>query len=257
VTPGIRPRPSTAHVQLVLASKAVTWSDARRVTAALQRQIRDDFGPAFGVKADVELVPDGREHPAAWQIAIVDGESSCDDDGWHELTAQGLPLGKVFAKQVIAETGGWSSSASHELLELLADPDMNRTVVVWDRRGSHLYAYEVCDPVQDDRHGYEIGGVLVSDFVYPSWFESFHRPGAVAFDHAGACDRPLQVLAGGYAQRTHADWVRGWRDVGPSRGRRGKRRGSRRDRRRTARSQWRPSKKVKPPRSPNDVIAAR
>jgi hypothetical protein len=235
-------RRSTAHVQLVLASNAVTWADARRVTAALKRQIRDHFSPAYGVKADVELVPRGREHAAAWQIAIVDDPSSCDDDGWHELTARGLPLGKVYAKQVIAETGGWSSSASHELLEMLADPDMNLTVVAWDKHGSHLYAYEVCDPVQDDRLGYEIGGVLVSDFVYPSWFESFHRPGAVPFDQGGACERPLQVLAGGYAQVTHADWVRGWRDVGPSRGRPGKARGSRQGRRRTARNQWRPGK---------------
>jgi hypothetical protein len=234
-------RSSTAHVQLVHASQAVTWGDARRVTRALERQVRDHFGPAFGVTADVELVPRGREDPAAWQIAIVDSVSSAGDDGWHELTASGLPLGKVYAKQVIAETGGWSSSASHELLEMLADPDMSLTVVAWDKRGSHLYAYEVCDPVQDDRHGYEIGGVLVSDFVLPSWFESFHRARSVRFDQAGACARALQVLPGGYAQVTHTDWVRGWRDVGPSRGRKGKARGSRQGRRRTAHNHWRPS----------------
>ncbi len=235
-----RRRPS-ARVQLVLATEVVSWADARRVTRALQRQVRDHFGPSFGVTADVELVPRGREDAGAWQIAIVDGASSADDDGWHELTAGGLPLGKVYARQVIAQTGGWSSSASHELLEMLADPDMNVTVVAWDEHGSHLYAYEVCDPVQDDRYGYEIGGVLVSDFVLPAWFESFHRRGDVPFDHAGACDRPLRVLPGGYAQVTHADWVRGWRDVGPSRGRKGKGRGSRRARRRTPRGQWRPS----------------
>ena len=240
-------RGPTPHVQLVLASKVVSAADARRVTRALQRQVRDHFGPVHGIQADVELVPRGREDPAAWQIAIVDDGASGDDDGWHEVTAHGLPLGKVYARRVIAETGGWSSSASHELLEMLADPDMNLTVVAWDKHGSHLYAYEVCDPVQDDRCGYDIGGVLVSDFVYPAWFESFHKPGTVRFDHRGACERPLQVLAGGYAQVTHADWVRGWRDVGPSRGRKGKPLGSRRGRRRTARSQWRPSQ-LKPPR---------
>lgn len=231
------------HVQLVHATTLVSWDDAKRVTAALQRQVRDDFGPEYGVRADVELVPRGREHGDAWQIALVDSASSADDDGWHELTAHGQPLGKVFVRKVLRESGGWSSSASHELLELLADPDMNTTVVAWGKRGSHLYAYEVCDPVQDDRSGYEIGGVLVSDFVLPSWFEAFHRRGSVAFDHVGHCDRPLQVLPGGYAQVTHADWVRGWRDVGPSRGRRGQARGSRRGRRRSERGQWRKSKR--------------
>jgi hypothetical protein len=232
-----------AHVQLVHASRVVSWADARKVAAALLRQARDDFAPVYGLDVDVELVPRGRQHPAAWQIAIVDDANAADDDGWHELTARGQPLGKVFARQVIAETGGWSSSASHELLELLADPDMNRTVVVWGKHGSRLYAYEVCDPVQSDEHGYLVGGVLVSDFVYPSWFETFHRPGSVAFDHTGACRRPLQVRGGGYAQVTHADWERGWRDIGPNEGRPGPPRGSRRSRRRTARSTWRKSKR--------------
>jgi hypothetical protein len=238
-----RPAIPVHHVQIVHDSQVVKWSDAKRVTRALQRQVRDHFGPVYGVKADVELVPRGKQDPDAWQIAVVDSASAADDDGWHELTAHGKPLGKVFAREVIEETGGWSSSASHELLELLADPDMNVTVVVWGKRGSHLYAYEVCDPVQDDRDGYDVGGVLVSSFVYPSWFETFHRPRSVSFDCSGKCERPLQVLAGGYAQVTRADWVRGWHDVGPSRGKRGHGRGSRRGRRGMPKSEWRKSER--------------
>jgi hypothetical protein len=29
----------------------------------------------------------------------------------------------------------------------------------------HFWAGEVCDPVEDDQYGYEINGVLVTDFV--------------------------------------------------------------------------------------------
>jgi hypothetical protein len=229
-------------VQLVHASRAVTWSDARRVAAAVQRQVREHFGPAYGVRADVEAVPHGRQDPRAWQVAIVDDAASADDDGWHELTARGQPLGKVLAKKVIAETGGWSSTASHEVLELLADPDMSLAVLVYGERGSHLYAYEVCDPVQDDRWAYDVDRVRVSDFVYPAWFESFRGRGSARFDHTGACDRPLQILAGGYASVTHAHYERGWRDKGPTRGKRGKSLGSRRGRRTIPRDDWRRSR---------------
>jgi hypothetical protein len=231
----------TAHVQLVLATDVVSWKDASRVTRALRKQARDHFAPVYGLCAEVELVPRGRQDPSAWQIAVVDDARSADDDGWHELTAGGRPLGKVLAGQVLRETGGWSSTASHELLELLADPDMSLTVVAYDRRGSHLYAYEICDPVQDDRHGYFIDRERVSNFVYPAWFESFHARGAARFDHRGACDRPLQVVSGGYASVTHAHWERGWRDVGPSRGKPGRSHGTRRGRRRAARASWRRS----------------
>jgi hypothetical protein len=57
---------------------------------------------------------------------------------------------------------------SHELLEMLPDPWIN-----WCAQGSDgkIYALEVCDAVAADRLGYEIDGVLVSDFVTPSWFE--------------------------------------------------------------------------------------
>jgi hypothetical protein len=236
-----RAHASEAHVQLVLASRVVSWSEARRVTAAIRRQARDHFGPAYGKRATLEVVPRGREDPMAWHVAIVDDAAGADSDGWHERTARGLPLGKVYAKKAIAETGGWSTTASHEVLELLADPDMSLEVLVYGEHGSRLYAYEVCDPVQDDRYAYWIDRVRVSDFVYPAWFESFRLRRSARFDHAGACDRPLQILAGGYATVAPARWERGWHDQGPSRGKTGKPHGSRRARRVVRRDAWRES----------------
>jgi len=34
-----------------------------------------------------------------------------------------------------------------------------------------IYALEVCDAVESDKLGYEIDGVMVSDFITPAWFE--------------------------------------------------------------------------------------
>jgi hypothetical protein len=235
-----------AHVQFVNDSDAVSDAAARRIVRALGRQAREHFAPAWGIRAEVELVPRHRVAAGAWVIAIVDSARSGDALGWHELTAAGLPLGKVYAVDSSRADGSWSITASHELLELLADPDMTMTVLDDSGRARRLYAYEVCDPVQDDRFAYALDGVRVSDFVLPAWFESFHRPRSVRFDHAGACTRPLQVTAGGYASVYHVDGVRGWRDLGPSRGATGHARGSRHRKRRLTRQRWRLSTRGRP-----------
>ncbi len=44
--------------------------------------------------------------------------------------------------------------------------------------------------------GQSIDGVLLSDFVHPSYFESFRKAGP--FDWCGHVKRPLEILPGGY-----------------------------------------------------------
>ena len=43
-----------------------------------------------------------------------------------------------------------------------------------------------------------LAGVPLSDFVYPSWFEIFRKPGSTQFDHLKRVTRPFQILPGGY-----------------------------------------------------------
>jgi len=38
----------------------------------------------------------------------------------------------------------------------------------------------------------------MTDFVYPSYFENFHKPGSVQFDRLKKVNRPFQILPGGY-----------------------------------------------------------
>jgi hypothetical protein len=38
----------------------------------------------------------------------------------------------------------------------------------------------------------------MSDFVYPAYFEAFHAPSAVLFDHLGLVRTPFEILPGGY-----------------------------------------------------------
>jgi hypothetical protein len=100
-------------------------------------------------------------------------------------------LGKVFAGLDIQSGGSWTVTLSHELLEMLADPWIN-----WCAQGpdGKVYALEVCDAVEADELGYQIDGVLVSDFITPAWFEPTQ---ADRVDFKERISKPLQLAAGG------------------------------------------------------------
>jgi hypothetical protein len=228
-------------------STDVTDAQAAPVVAALQRQVREHFAPAWGVDADLRLVPKGQHpHPGEWWIVILDNADQADALGYHDLTREGLPLGKVFARTTRLAGGHWTVTASHELLEMLGDPDINLTVFV--QNGEHptgrLYAYEVCDACEDDAFGYVIDQVLVSDFVYPSWFESFRKKGSTRFDYGQRIHHPFELLSGGYIGYFDVTGGHGWQQLtkdGRAGARSRPRVGSRRERRRTPRDQWQES----------------
>ena len=46
--------------------------------------------------------------------------------------------------------------------------------------------------------GFKVNGFLMTDFVYPSYFENFHKPKSTKFDYRGKVRRPFQILPGGY-----------------------------------------------------------
>jgi hypothetical protein len=119
---------------------------------------------------------------------------------------------------------------SHELLEVLADPWIN-----WYAQGpdGKVYALEVCDAVEADELGYMIDGVLLSDFITPSWFEPTQ---ADRVDFKQRISKPLQLASGGYISVLNAS---GWtqiaaQDVGIPLG-------SRRQRRAMKKTEWRKS----------------
>ena len=104
-----------------------------------------------------------------------------------------------------------------------------------------LYAYEVCDACEADSAGYNIDGSLVSDFVYPAWFESFRKPGSAQFDYRSLIKQPFQLLEDGYISQFDTSNTDGWTQASPQRlGRYAMRApvGSRRERRRIPRRQW-------------------
>jgi hypothetical protein len=234
------------QISVINASTVVADNDVQTVVDALQKQVNNDFLPAWGVGAQLTFIPTGTAPPAGtWWLSILDDTDQAGALGYHDITPDGLPLGKVFAGTDLKYGMQWSVTASHELLEMLADPNINLTVFVQnDQSTGILYAYEVCDACEADNFGYQVGTVLVSDFVFPAWFESFRTAGT-QFDQTKQIQSPLQLLAGGYIGVFDVNSGSGWQQQTAekkpaetlSRGNVG----SRRERRRTPRQVWVPS----------------
>src|ERR1043166_4404917 len=141
-------------VAVINRSSVVQDGDVRNAVAALQKQVRNDFAPLWGVDADVSFAPHNQVPSGSWVLAILDNSDQAGALGYHDMTKAGLPLGKVFAKTDQQFGENWTVTASHELLEMLADPDINLTAFVESDVGGRLYAYKVCDPWEDERYPY-------------------------------------------------------------------------------------------------------
>jgi hypothetical protein len=232
------------QIAVVNACTCLTDAQIEQAVAALQIQVSRDFAPAWGVDAQLTFFPKGQTPPLGQsQLIVMDTSDDAQALGHHDLTADGFPIGKSFAKSDLDGGYSWTVTLSHELLEMIADPSINLIAEIDNADGTSLFiAYEIADPVESDAAGYDIDGIRVSNFVLPSYFESFHKPGT-KYDFCGLLRGPAPaMLPDGYLsildpqkgwQQRNAEHVAG-RSVAVQR----PRVGSRRERRRTPRSQW-------------------
>lgn len=180
--------PTIAFVNL---AKTPLGVDLTKLVAALDKQLQRDFVPVWGYPAKLYVAKKAKADE--WQVVFLDNADQADALGYHDLTKNGQPVSKVFVKTTIAAGEKVSVTASHELLEMLIDPGAQMWAQSDDGR---FYAYEMCDAVEEEV--YAINGIEVSDFVYPAFFESWHKPRAAQFDHLRKVKRPFQTLKNGY-----------------------------------------------------------
>ncbi len=180
---------ATRSVVLINESRApLTRGRLKEVAHALQVQVVRDFEPIWGETARV-CAADASEAPGdSWPIRIVDGAAQL---GVH-LDDHGRPYAQVQA------TNDWTVTASHELLEMLVDPEGDRVSPGHDIDPDHhdrevQYVVEVCDPCQV--YDYPIGPVSVSDFVTREYYEPAST-GPARFDFLGRLGAPLEVPRG-------------------------------------------------------------
>lgn len=167
--------------------------------AALATQASRDFCPAWGIEIpSLTIIPVGTGvEKGTWELVFADNSNQAGALGYHETTNNGDPIGFCFAKDDLDYGTSWTVTASHELLEMLADPLIDLIGLGADAKGeAALRALEVCDAVEDDSNGYLIAGITVSDFVLPEWFGL--GDGRAHYDWQQKTTAPGQLLAGGY-----------------------------------------------------------
>jgi hypothetical protein len=177
------------------SSKSIDFSEIIGVARALQIQVDRDFGPIWGVRAQITpFRQDDSIPPGVWPINIVD----------HPTGGLGIHLGeeerKPYAEVQASDDPPWSSIASHELLEMLADPyalSFKQAPSIDPDSDGHLVSYlvEVGDPCEI--HSYSILNVEVSDFVT----QQYYNPHAVPFeslDFMTRLHKPYEVPLGCY-----------------------------------------------------------
>ena len=263
-------RASAREVRIAVWNKNHTLSDRKVedvVVGALQTQVIRDLYPAWGVRATLEFTRlESRPRSGRWRLILLDDRHNAAESGFHELTNEGLPQALVFVGQQQKsekQTDGWTLSASHELLEMLINPDLNQAAAMrlpdarkmlkaiaskrpFPDSNEVFCSLEVCDPCAAAENGYRINGTLLSDFVYPAWFQSFHSRAKrtlrrVSFDHQHHIDWPFQALRGGYAiVYSRGSWK--LHAPAPEADASGARAYARWEMRKTPRDRWKPSK---------------
>jgi hypothetical protein len=190
----------SAHVALVSESPAVALPELNAVAAALQKQVTRDFGPLWNVQATVDAFDKLESVPIDyWPIILRDDINEPTAAGFH-TDDHGQPFSLV---QVDAN---WPLTASHEALEMLADPFGNRTVAgappvqapdPISKFERVVYLVEVCDPCESSKFAYSVNGITVSDFITHNYYDPNGATG-VRYSFRGHIHEPHEVLGDGY-----------------------------------------------------------
>src|SRR5215831_6401144 len=103
------------HIALVPYDVQISTQEVTKVAAALSKQVERDFGPIWDRYATVDAFVRLEDVPIDyWPIIVMKNVQSAA--GYHE-DSDGQPFAVVeFEKE------NWSLRASHELLEMIADP---------------------------------------------------------------------------------------------------------------------------------------
>jgi hypothetical protein len=224
-------------VAVMNSSRTITDGEIQAMLPAFETQWNRDLAPAWGIdQVTMPFFAAGAAPPkGAWWLVWLDDSDQADALAYHDLTDEGLPLSKVFVKTIKADKASLSVAATHELCEMAVDPTIN--LAAQDSKGT-FWAYESADPVEADQFGYEIGTVLVTDFLLPTWFDFKGSSGP--YDFKGHCTDAFQILSGGYAQQFNES--SGWVQLNARSIKNAKALnapdGSRRERRRRGHSSW-------------------
>ena len=182
------------RIALIAGTKRLAMAELTQVAQAIQKQLVDHVRPVWDIDvAEVRAFPTaGRVPKDYWRATVRDRIRPAGAWSIHSF-ANGQP----FAEITFGE--GWTLGASHDLIEMLVDPQVQR--IEWGRSirpgDEHDVAYMVqaCDPCA--LTSYEIDGVKVADFSTPAFWTA--APGTKGkYSYTGSLSEPHEIIRGGY-----------------------------------------------------------
>jgi hypothetical protein len=191
------------RIVLVSETEFVPFGELAKVGSAVQKQVNDHFGPAWGVRAAVDTLASLADiPPGAWPV-VIRNNIGINEAGVHWNETRDKPFALVTFREGDSPAEGWQPTVSHEVLEMLADPfskEFRSGPSLSPGQGPVEYLVEVCDPCQAPEFVYFVDDVPVSDFILPRYYDAFTEG---VYSHAGNVTQPREVLPGGYVS---------WRD---------------------------------------------
>lgn len=182
------------HIAIVSETDQVSFSDVALASAALQKQVLKDFAPIWNKSATVDAFAKLEDVPVgSWAVIIRDDIGYPGAAGIH-LDDEGQPFA------LVQYSTTWQLTASHEILEMLADPFGNELASGNSNKpgqGKVQFLVEVCDPSESFEFGYRVNGLQLSDFYTPNYFDPTANS-SVRYSFTGAIKKPREVLKGGY-----------------------------------------------------------
>lgn len=198
------------NVVIVNASTLLMDEQVKAHIIPLQAQVDRDFLPAWGNKAtavSISFAPMSEiphlDPTKCWPIFLNKHSNDPGALGWHD-DQTGRIFSRVFVGDCMRYGLDWGVTLSHELLEMILDPDVSR---VWKMPDGRLAALEACDAVEADALAYSsTTGIRVSNFVLPAYFSTGPGP----YDFRGDLHAPCPALTpGGYMsiRNLHGEWA--------------------------------------------------
>lgn len=208
---GMRKPPSFVNVPTIAISIYPAFRSLVPSSKELIKVLRaftDIISPIWGVQADFIALDHPVQDPKIWNFIFAEDDIACEGAlAYHDWDgSKGLnPYALVEVPESLQAWGEVTTAATHELVEMLVDPGVNRwldAVPLSDTderdpkamRATKLLAYESADPVENAK--FDLLGHKVTDFVYPAYFEPYGKGRRV--DHLGAISDPHQIALGGY-----------------------------------------------------------
>lgn len=149
------------------------------IVSAINNQLSKDLKPTWGIDAQLLLGTGQKQLTIVEDFAVSFPRAYGLATGFHSTGSQGFVGLKDCENEAV-----FSITISHEVLEMLANPNVQRN------------GNELCDPCGSRTASYfheEFTGVYLSDFVLPN----FYIPNSSGpYDYTGKITAPLTPMAG-------------------------------------------------------------